>query len=421
VTETVAEAAAEASRPQFRPARVLVILAVAVAMVGSSLPSPLYGLYQAHLHLDHVWLTAVYGNYSVGTVFALFVLGRVSDRIGDRRLLLFAALAATILGAVIMALAHGLPTLLIGRFFAGMGTGCIMGPATAALVELDPRRDRVRAAVIATVAVTSGITSGVIISAIALEAGVAPTIAPFVILAVAAGMILLALRLVTWAPVEVVAAAPHAATPHAAGMGEVGPGAGALLREAGLPFVLACAGMATAWMVGGCFLALGALFARRLAGIEDPALAALTVAVFQIVAGCAQLGGRNQPPRRLVIGGVAMAAFGLSLATLAAAIGSAALFCVGALFTGAGYGCGFSGAAAIGSRSAPARGRATIVSFTYIAGYLGNLVPVLALGVIADHFGLFAALASLAGAATLVGAGVALGTRRLAEGAARGL
>ena len=406
-------AVATECRPPFLLARCLVILAVAVAMVGSSLPSPLYGLYQAHLHLDHVWLTAIYGTYSVGTVFALFVLGRVSDRIGDRRLLLFAALAATILGAVVMALAHGLPMLLIGRFFAGMGTGCIMGPATAALVELDPMRDRVRAAVIATVAVTAGITSGVIISAIALEADVAPTVAPFAILAVAAATILVALRFVAWTRASVVPATLDRATP-----AEAKPGAGALLREAGLPFVLSCAGMATAWMVGGCFLALGALFARRLAGIHDPAVAALTVAVFQIVAGCAQLGGRNLAPRRLVIGGVALAASGLLLATLAAAIGSAALFCVGALFTGAGYGGGFSGAAAIGSRSAPARGRATIVSFTYIAGYLGNLLPVLTLGLIADRFGLFAALASLAGAATLVGAVVALGTRRLGEGAA---
>jgi MFS family permease len=401
---------AEASRPRFLLARGLVIIAVAVAMIGSSAPSPIYGLYQARLHLDHVWLTAIYGNYSVGTVFALFVLGRVSDRIGDRRLLLLAALAATMLGAIIMALAHGLPMLLVGRFFAGMGTGCIMGPATAALVELDPMRDRVRAAVVATVAVTAGITSGVIISAIALELGVAPTVAPFLVLALSAATTLVALRLVAWAPPEVASAMLH---PPATGASK--PRTGALVREAGLPFVVSCAGMATAWMVGGCFLALGALFARRLAGIHDPALAALTVAVFQIVAGCAQLGGRNAPPRRLVIGGVAMAACGLLLATLAAALGSAALFCVGALFTGAGYGCGFSGSAGIASRSAPARGRATIVSFTYIAGYLGNLVPVLALGVVADHFGLFAALASLAGAATAVGAMVALATWRLAE------
>jgi MFS family permease len=406
---TEADAVAEASRPRYLLARGLVVVAVAIAMIGSSLPSPLYGLYGVRLHLDHVWLTAIYGNYSVGTVFALFVLGRVSDRIGDRRVLIVTALTATCLGAVIMALAQGLPMLLVGRFFAGMGTGCIMGPATAALVELDPMRDRVRAAVVATVAVTAGITSGVILSAVALEAGLAPTVTPFAFLAVSAVSILAALGLVPWAPAEVVPPTRHMAASDAGK-----PGTRALVREAGLPFVVSCAGMATAWMVGGCFLALGAIFARRLAGIHDPALAALSVAVFQIVAGCAQLAARNQPPPRLVIGGVAMAAFGLLLATSAAALGSAALFCVGALFTGAGYGCGFSGAAGIGSRSAPAQGRATIVSFTYIAGYLGNLLPVLTLGLIADHFGLFAALTSLACAATLVGAIVAWATGRLA-------
>jgi MFS family permease len=395
-------AAAAAVRPRFLLARSLVVIAVAVAMIGSSAPSPIYGLYQARLHLDHVWLTAIYGAYSVGTVFALFVLGRISDRIGDRRLLLFAALAATLLGALIMAFAHGLPMLLTGRFFAGMGTGCIMGPATAALVELDPARDRVRAAIVATVAVTAGITSGVIISAIALEAEVAPTITPFVVLALSAAAILVALRLVRWAPREVTAA-----TPHPSATATVPSGGLALLREAGLPFVVSCAGMAMAWMVGGSFLALGAIFARRLAGIHDPAVAALTVAVFQIVAGCAQLGGRNLEPRRVVVAGSAFMASGLLLATLAAATGSAALFCVGALLTGAGYGCGFSGAAAIGSRSAPPRGRATIVSFTYVAGYLGNLVPVLTLGVVADQFGLFAAITTLASAAVVFGLALA--------------
>ena len=121
---TTAAAVAGESR-QFLLARSLVMVAVAVAMVGSSLPSPLYGLYQARLHLDHVWLTAIYGQYSVGTVFALFVLGRISDRIGDRRLLLYAALAATSLGAVIMALGHrraGEPErLVIARFGKRVG------------------------------------------------------------------------------------------------------------------------------------------------------------------------------------------------------------------------------------------------------------------------------------------------------------
>jgi MFS family permease len=391
----------EDGRQTFGLARCLVILAVAIAMFGSSAPSPIYGLYQHEFHFGHAMLTAIYGAYSVGTLFALFLLGRISDRIGDRRLLLFAGLGAVILGAVVMAVADNVPLLLIGRFLAGMGTGCVMGPATAALVELDPARDRVRAAVIATVAVTAGITAGVIVTGIALESHEAPTVTPYAVLGLSTFAILIGLRAVRWAPRD--AATAHAARPEEPAK----PGAGALIREAGWPFAISCAGMATAWMVGGCFLGLGPIFARRLAHIHDPALAGMTVAAFQIVAGGAQLGLRTLPPRRLMVTGTALMASGLLLATLAAALGSAALFCAGALFTGAGYGCGFSGAAAIGTRSAPARGRATIVSFTYIAGYLGNLLPVLSLGVVADHFGLFAAMASLAGAATLFGGGLA--------------
>ncbi len=398
---------AAAGNPRYLQARCLVILAVAIAMVGSSAPSPIYGLYQQHMHFDHAMLTAIYGAYSLGTVAALFVLGQLSDRIPDRRVLLTAALACSALGGLLMALAHSVPALLIGRFFAGMGTGCIMGPATAALVELDPMRDRVRAAVLATVAVTGGITSGIVITAAALEAHVAPTLVPFAVIMIGASLAILLLRIVPWAPRDVVPATAHRETREK-------PSLSLMIREAGPGFWLSCAGMATAWMVGGCFLALGAIFARQLAGIHNPALAGLTIAVFQIVAGCVQLGSRNVAPRRLVLAGLGLMIAGLLLALLAAAFSVAALFAIGALLTGGGYGAAFSAAAAIGNRSAPAQGRATIVSFTYIAGYLGNLIPVITLGLIADHCGLFAAMAPLAAAATVFGLLLSLFVRRFA-------
>ncbi|MCB8876162.1 MFS transporter [Acidisoma silvae] len=392
--------------PRYMAARCFVILAVAIAMVGSSAPSPIYGVYAQHMHLNHMMLTVIYGFYSLGTVAALFLLGRISDRIPDRRVLLIVALCCAILGGILMALAGNVPVMLIGRFFAGMGTGCIIGPATAALVELDPARDRVRAAIVATVAVTAGITSGVVITAAALEERFAPTLTSFVVIIVVASITIAALLLVRWVPHDVAPATVHPTAQAKSSMG-------AMIREAGAGFWISCAGMVTAWMVGGCFLALGAIFARQLAGIHDPAIAALTVAVFQVVAGCVQLGGRNQPPRRLLMAGAVFMMTGLVLATLAAAIDSAVLFCIGALFTGMGYGGGFSASAAIGNRSAPARARAAIVSLTYIAGYLGNLIPVILLGVIADLFGLFAAITVLAAGAVLLGGSLILAVRRL--------
>ncbi|GAB0114747.1 MFS transporter [Acidisoma sp. C75] len=394
----------------YRLARGAVLAAVAAAMVGSSAPSPIYGLYAAHYRIDHFGLTAIYAAYSVGTVAALLLLGALSDRLADRRRILYVGLLFVIAGAVLMALAGSVPLLLLGRLLSGTASGCLMGPATAALIELDPARDRMRAGTVMTVAVTAGITAGIILTAILLQLRLAPMVSPFVLLALGSLALIPLLRLAPWAPPDVAPAMLH---PSAAAQAR--PRASSLLREAGLPFLLACGAMMTAWMVGGSFLALGAIFARQLAHIHNAAEAAMTVAIFQIVAGSMQFAARGWPPGRTVPGGVGLTILGLILATLAALTARPWLFYAGALFTGFGYGSIFCGAAALASHSAPPQGRAAFVSYSYIAGYLGNLGLVLGLGAVADRFGLFAAMASLTGGAILLGLSVSLGLWRLRQ------
>jgi MFS family permease len=391
-------AAAIDVRPRYRAARVLVVASIVIALCGSSAPSPLYSLYQDRWHFDSAVLTAVYAIYSFGTLLALALLGRVSDLLDDRRLILFGGLLAVTLGAVLIAAADSVPLLLVGRLFAGLGTGAVMGPATAALLELDPARDGTRSAVVATVAMTAGGTIGPIVTGIALETGAAPTVLPFLLLAVCAIAFLIGLRLVSWTPKDVAGAARR---------DRVQPALGTLIRQAGAPFLISCAGLALAWSIGGSYVGLGATFARRLVGITNPAVAGLTVAIFQTVAGCGQLYCRNRPAHKALVLGAALMSAGLVLGAFAAAVVSAALFGLATLVTGLGYGACFSGAAAIGNRSAPANGRATIVSLTYAAGYIGNMLPVMGLGVLADHFGLFTAMATLAGCTALASVAIA--------------
>jgi len=393
-------------RPRNRAARALVIAAMVVTLCGSGAPSPLYSLYQDHWHFDASVLTAIYVAYCAGTLLALCLLGRISDLLGDRRLLLFAGLAATIVGAVIMAMADGVPMLLVGRVLAGIGTGAAVGPATAALLELDPARDSARAAVVATVAMTAGGVIGPVVTGIAIETGAAPTVTPFVLLALAALAALIGLWLVPWATAQ---------TTTVTRPGQVAPKLGALVREAGQPFLIACGGLALTFMVAGTFLGLGPSFARRLVGISNPALAGLTVAIFQTVGGSAQLACRKRPPLKVLLFGVVLLSCGVIVATLAAAIGSVIVFGLGTLCTGFGYGACFSGAAALSNRSAPANGRATIVSLTYAAGYTGNLLPVMGIGLLATWFGLLTAMASLAAVATVAGAALAVPIWRLSR------
>ena len=291
-----------------------------------------------------------------------------------------------------MAFAQSVEVLLIGRSSPDFGTGAVAGPATAALVELDPMRDGKKAAITATAAVTvarrarphrlgrgAGDACGADADPLCPAGGsVAGQRSCLGLAALARG---------------------DAATPcDERRRFDVG-GFGPLLREAGLPFAIACFGMALAWMVGGTFVALGPSFAHRLVGIDSKALAGLTVSAFQIAAGITPIFTRQLSSRQALAGGAVMMSASLCLCAVAAAWGSAALFCIATLLHRlAGTAPGFAGRAGLANRSAPARGRSSLVSLSYAAGYIGNLVPVIAMGMVIDHFGLFTALA--AGAAT---------------------
>ena len=380
------------------------IATVVLALLGSSAPSPLYGFYQDRWHFAATVLTEIYTAYSLGTLTTLLVIGRVSDRLGDRRSLLLFGLGAVAVGAVIMAMAGSVDALLVGRVFAGFGTGAVMGPATAALVELDPKRDGKKAAVIATVAITAGGALGPILSGAALALNAAPSVTPYIVLAVAAVVTAICLSRTAWPATSPVV---HLS------VGIATDGFGRTLRNAGLPYVIACAGMALAWMVGGTFVGLGPTFARHLIGIHSAALAGLTVSAFQVVAGTSQLLTRSMTLKRMLVGGAILMGLSLLLCTLAAAMDSAVIFCLGTVLTGAGFGCCFAGSAALASRSAPPHSRATLVSLAYAVGYIGNLLPVVALGAIADDLGLFDAMAACALATTIGAAGIAAAAWRV--------
>jgi MFS family permease len=89
-------------------------------------------------------LTLVFATYAVVLAPSLLVFGRLSDLFG-RRLVIGAGLAAAVAGLALFALARGTPWLFAARAAQGIAVGAISGTATAALVELEPRRDRRRA------------------------------------------------------------------------------------------------------------------------------------------------------------------------------------------------------------------------------------------------------------------------------------
>lgn len=112
--------------------------ALLIAMVGTTLPTPLYALYQQRLGFDASWLTIIFSIYAAGVIAALLAVGSWSDQLG-RKPLLLAGLAMGAVSAVIFLWSDSIGGLLIGRLFSGFSAGIMTGTATVAVIELAPK------------------------------------------------------------------------------------------------------------------------------------------------------------------------------------------------------------------------------------------------------------------------------------------
>src|SRR5579859_8142420 len=91
-----------------RPA-VFVLASLVVALLASSAaPTPLYAIYQAQWHFTPITTTVVFGVYAMAVLAALLTLGKLSDHVG-RRPVLLTALAVHAGSLVIFATATGVP------------------------------------------------------------------------------------------------------------------------------------------------------------------------------------------------------------------------------------------------------------------------------------------------------------------------
>jgi MFS family permease len=133
----------------------------ATAMLGTTLPTPLYVIYQARWHFSSAVVTVIFAVYAAGVLAALLLAGRSSDQAG-RKPVLASALGASALSTVVFILAANVGVLLVARILSGLSAGLMTGTATAALTELAPASRR--ASLVATTANMGGLGLGPLIA-----------------------------------------------------------------------------------------------------------------------------------------------------------------------------------------------------------------------------------------------------------------
>src|SRR5580692_10100888 len=162
--------AARRSRLTGRPALYLLASLVVSLLAASAAPTPLYAIYQRMWGFTPITITIVFGVYAVAVLVALLTLGRLSDSIG-RRPVLLSALAVQILSMVVYATAGGVGELMGARIIQGLATGAALGAIGAGMLDVD----RERGALANALSPGLGTGSGALISALFVQFLPAPT------------------------------------------------------------------------------------------------------------------------------------------------------------------------------------------------------------------------------------------------------
>src|SRR5215217_124536 len=104
----------------------------------TTVPSPLYALYQARDGFSEFMLTVIFAAYAVGVIGTLALAGHLSDWHGRKRLLIPAA-GLTVASAAVFLVWKSVPGLLVARVVSGVSIGLTQSTATAYLAELHAR------------------------------------------------------------------------------------------------------------------------------------------------------------------------------------------------------------------------------------------------------------------------------------------
>ncbi|UQW99552.1 MFS transporter [Streptomyces sp. RerS4] len=366
----------------------------AVCMAGTTLPTPLYGLYQQKFGFSELVVTVVYAVYAFGVIGVLLLAGKASDTVG-RRPVLLCGLGCAAASAGCFLAADGLGWLYVGRLLSGLSAGLFTGAATAYVMELAPSGGRSRATFVATAANMGGLGCGPLLAGLLAQYAPEPLYLPFLVhLALVAASAAVLLRL------------PET-------VGDTRPVSAVRPRRPSLPppvravFTPAAIASFVGFALFGVFTSVSPAFLAESLHVSDHAVSGLVVALafFASTAGQSAVGrigvGRSLPLGcALLLAGLALLAGALHAELLA-------LVVLSALVGGIGQGLAFRGALAAVAEASPPDHRAAVISTLFVVAYTGISIPVIGVGLLAGPLGLEGAglvfIACMAALVTIAG------------------
>src|SRR5712664_4162424 len=144
-------------RRALSPAAMTVFGFVGASLVvaSNSAVTPLYRLYQQSMHLTPLMITLVYAVYTFSLLAALLTVGRLSDYVG-RRPVILSGLLLNAIAMVLFSYATDVGQLILARAVQGLCVGTATTALGAAILDTDRRRGPLLNSVTAFLGLTAG-------------------------------------------------------------------------------------------------------------------------------------------------------------------------------------------------------------------------------------------------------------------------
>ena len=345
-----------------------------VTMLGTTIPTPLYPIYQQRFGFGELMVTVIFATYAVGVITGLILTGRLSDEIGRRRVLMF-GLACAAASTVLFLVAQGVPVLLVGRLLSGLSAGSFAGTATAALIDLAPEGRRDVAAAAAVAVTLGGLGLGPLVAGALAETGAIPLRLPYwthlALLVPATAGVLLAPETVK------VSAHPRFA-----------PQRLAVPPQVRGTFVRAGIGGFSAFAFAGLFGSVGPSFLGRFLGYPSHLLAGAMLWALFMASVLGQLAVVRVRERTALVAGDCATVLAAVITIVALEVESLPLLLLAGCMAGVGQGLAMGGGVAALALETPLERRGEVNATFYVVLYTGLVVPVVCVGLLSQAAGL---------------------------------
>jgi len=358
-----------------------------VGVMGTALISPLYPLYQQAWQLRTSDISMIYVVYMLGALFGLLFMGRLSDTLGFRPVMMTGLLLGWG-GTLLTMIAWNLPILDIGRFAVGLSSSLIVTSASVGLVQISRDGASQRISMITSFLLAFGFGLGPITGGIIgqwLPYPLVVTYIPSLLLGVLAAYALMRIKVSNDSSNAVAPNKWRAFMPRLTWAA----------RRDSLAFVLTCACPFFAFGVFGIYASMAPLFLDTMVPWHGPIVSGTAIGVILLASAMVQLLSAKMSVRWCGLLGLLAVVMSNAMLLFNFRIGSPGIFMIGVCAAAASHGmCLLAGISMVNRIASPTQ-RSGLISTYLVCGYVGSILPLIAVGWIADHYGLPTAITIL--------------------------